>query len=114
MKYIRLKSLHSEEFISKNAEQKTMRAFTDLNTEEPAKMTGWYNVNKIITNEKEYQNSLNKENTILNKDIKKFGIYQVNQNLKFQNSEGTVQKYIKANSILFEAMKQAQLEYFRS
>ena len=67
--------------------------------------------NKISTNEREYQNSLNKENTILNKDIKKFGIYQVNQNLKFQNSEGTVQKYIKANSILFEAMKQAQLEY---
>ena len=66
---------------------------------------------KISTNEKEYQNSLIKENTILNKDIKKFGIYQVNQNLKFQNSEGTVQKYIKANSILFEAMKQAQLEY---
>ena len=31
--------------------------------------------------------------------------------MKFQNSEGTVQKYIKANSILFEAMKQAQLEY---
>ena len=31
MKYIRLKSLHSEEFDSKNAEQKAMRAFTDLN-----------------------------------------------------------------------------------
>ena len=62
MKYIRLKSLHSEEFISKNAEQKTMRAFTDLNTEEPAKMTGWYNVNKIITNEeKEKIKSIAKE-----------------------------------------------------
>ena len=67
--------------------------------------------NKISTNEKEYQNSLDKENILLNKDIKKFGIYQVNQNLKFQNSEGTVQKYIKTNNMIYEAVKQTQLEY---
>ena len=35
--------------------------------------------NKINTNEKEYQTSLNKEEVILNDDIKKFEVFQINQ-----------------------------------
>ena len=37
--------------------------------------------NNINKNEEEYSNALKKENKILNKDIKKFDMYKVNQNL---------------------------------
>jgi len=67
--------------------------------------------NKINTNEKEYQKSLSKEKVILNSDIKKFEGFQVNQNLLFQKSDGEVQKYIKANSIIYEAVKTNVFEY---
>ena len=67
--------------------------------------------NKINTNEKEYQKSLNNEKVVLNGDIKKFEVFQVNQNLLFQKSEGEVQKYIKANSIIYEAVKTNVFEY---
>lgn len=51
MKYIRLDCMLGEDFNVNLSKQKALRAFTDLNTEEPGKMTGWCNVNKIITAE---------------------------------------------------------------
>lgn len=51
MKYIKLDYVINENFDVSLSEKKALRAFTDLNIEETGKMTGWYNVNNIITNE---------------------------------------------------------------
>lgn len=51
MKYINLNYNIGDKFNINTKEAKILRAFTDLNTEEPGKMTGWLNVNKIITDE---------------------------------------------------------------
>ena len=67
--------------------------------------------NNINKNEEEYSNALKKENKILNKDIKKFDMYKVNQNLNYQKSELNVQKYIKDNAILYESVKMNIHEY---
>lgn len=67
--------------------------------------------NKISNNEKEFKNAIKKENLILNNDIKKFENFQVHQNLKFRNSDKEVQKFIKANSLIYEIVKGNMLEY---
>ena len=67
--------------------------------------------NKIIKDEKEYNESLIKENLLLNKDIRKFEVFQVNQNVKFQNSDKEVQKFRRANALIYEAVKMTIHEY---
>ena len=47
----------------------------------------------------------------MNKDIKKFEVFQVNQDLKFQKGEAEVQKYIKGNAIIYNVVKVNALEY---
>ena len=66
---------------------------------------------KIDINEKEYQKAIKKEKSTLNKDIKKFEVFQVNQDLKFQKGEAEVQKYIKGNAIIYNIVKVNALEY---
>ena len=60
---------------------------------------------KINIKETEFQKALNKENLILNKDIKKFGVFQVNQDLKFQRSENNMQKFEKNSALVYETLK---------
>ena len=60
---------------------------------------------KINIKETEFQKALNKENYILNKDIKKFGVFQVNQDLKFQRSENNMQKFEKNSALVYETLK---------
>lgn len=67
--------------------------------------------NKIKINEIEYNNSLNNENSDLKKDIKKFEVFQVNQNFKFQKAENEVQKFMKENNIIYEKVKMNIQEY---
>ena len=67
--------------------------------------------NKIKKNEIEYNKSLDKEKYDLKKDIKKFEIFQVNQNFKFQKAESEVQKFMKENNIIFETVKMNIHEY---
>ena len=67
--------------------------------------------NKISIKETEFQKSLNKENHTLDKDIKKFEIFQVNQNVKFQKTENETQKFHKNNNIIFEAVKMNMQEH---
>jgi len=67
--------------------------------------------NKISIKETEFQKSLNKENHTLDKDIKKFEIFQVNQNVKFQKTENETQKFHKNNNLIFEAVKMNMQEH---
>ena len=67
--------------------------------------------NKISIKETEFQKSLNKENHTLDKDIKKFEIFQVNQNVKFKKTENETQKFHKNNNIIFEAVKMNMQEH---
>lgn len=60
---------------------------------------------KISIKETEFQKSLNKEKHKLDKDIKKFEMFQVNQNVKFQNTENETQKFHKSNNLIFETLK---------
>ena len=67
--------------------------------------------NKISIKETEFQKSLNKENHTLDKDIKKFEIFQVNQNVKFKKTENETQKFHKNNNLIFEAVKMNMQEH---
>ena len=60
---------------------------------------------KLNLNGIEYEKTIKKENYLLNIDIKKFENYQVNQNLKFQTSDKEVQKFAKANNLIYETVK---------
>ena len=60
---------------------------------------------KINIKETEFQKALYKENLILNKDIKKFGVFQVNQDLKFQRAENNMQKFEKNSALVYETLK---------
>lgn len=51
MKYIKLNYFLDNKFDINYSEQKVSRAYTDLCKEEPNKMTGWYDVDKIVLKE---------------------------------------------------------------
>ena len=50
-------------------------------------------------------NTERKENHILNKDIKKFEVFQVNQDFKFQKSDNEIQKIVKNTALVYETLK---------
>ena len=60
---------------------------------------------KINIKTKEFQKSLTKENHILNKDIKKFEVFQVNQDFKYQKSDNEIQKIVKNTALVYETLK---------
>ena len=94
-KYLKL-TINTERLLSNSKELNFDNYISDLLQKERK---------KINIKAEEFQKSLTKENHILNKDIKKFKEFQLNQELKFQKSDNEIQKIGINTVFVYETLK---------